>query len=84
MILQGKAVLIKPDKLPERTKTGRLIIPATAKDLPQTGRVVLCGPECEEVSIGNRVHFGRKAASVISIEGEEHYFVNEDKILYIE
>jgi chaperonin GroES len=84
MRAQGTAVLILPDKLPERTPSGRLVIPRTARDLPQTGTVIEAGPECEQVKAGDRVHFGRKSASVINIEDKDHYWVQEDKVLYIQ
>jgi chaperonin GroES len=84
MRAQGTAVLILPDKLPERTPSGRLVIPRTAKDLPQTGTVIEAGPVCEQVKAGNRVHFGRKSASVEVIDDKDHYWVQEDKIFYIE
>jgi len=81
---QGKAVLILPDQLPERTASGRLVIPRTATDQPETGLVIDAGPLCEDVRKGNRVHFGRKSASVECIEDKDHYWVQEDKIFYIE
>jgi len=84
MRAQGTAVLILPDKLPERTPSGRLVIPRTAKDLPQTGLIIEAGPECELARKGKRVQFGRKSASVAVIDDKDHYWVQEDKILYIE
>lgn len=84
MRAQGKAVLILPDQLPERSRSGRLVIPRTAKDLPQIGVVIEAGPECEQTKKGDRVHFGRKSASVINIEDKDHYWVQEEKIFYIE
>ena len=85
MEIQGKSLLIRPDKLPERTKGG-ILIPSTAKEKPQTGMVVARGPLCEEVGVGCRVHFARKSASVIEFEGEEYYFTTEDpsNIFYVE
>jgi len=80
---QGIAVLILPDKLPETTKSG-LVIPKTVKEQPQTGLVVGCGPACTEVRIGDKVHFKRKSASLAMINEVAHYYITEDKILYIE
>lgn len=84
MQVLGKAVLILPDNLPERTTSGSLIIPKTAKDKPETGIIVQVGPSCEEVKAGMKVHFGRKSASFIVIDDVEHYFTIEHKIFYYE
>ena len=85
MITLGKAVLIKPDIMPERTKTGRLIIPDTSKEmLPETGVVIQAGPACEQIREGERVKFPRKPSSVIIIDSVDHYFSYEHKIKYHE
>lgn len=83
MKIQGKAVLIRPDILPERTASGILVIPKNSKEmLPSWGTVEDCGPECEVVSKGDRVNFPRKSASVIIIDGNDFYFIEEHRIFY--
>jgi co-chaperonin GroES (HSP10) len=82
MKLQGTSVLILPDELPEKTRGG-LNIPRTATEKPSTGVAVDVGPLCETVSKGDRVQFVRKSASIITIDGKEHYFITENKISYI-
>jgi co-chaperonin GroES (HSP10) len=80
----GSAILIKPDILPERTESGKLVIPKNSKEmLPPWGTVVDAGPLCTLVKKGDHVSFPRKSASVIVIEGEDHYFVTEHKLFYI-
>lgn len=83
MEAQGKAVLILPDALPERTSKG-IIVPATAKEKPNRGIVIEAGHACTEVSTGDKVHYARKSASIVMIKGVEHHFIFEDKIFYIE
>ena len=83
MLVLGHAVLIKPDTLPERTKTGKLVIPETSKELlPETGIVIQAGTACERVKTGDKVIFPRKSSSVITIDGEDLYFSYEHKIFY--
>jgi co-chaperonin GroES (HSP10) len=82
MKIQGKAVLILPDPLPEKTKGG-LSVPKTANEQPKEGTVIDCGPICENVTKGDRVIFARKAASIIEHDGKEHCLIAEDKIFYI-
>lgn len=85
MKIQGNAILILPDKLPERTKSGMLIIPKNSKEaLPEWGQVIDAGPACEEVKMGMRVLFSRKQSSVIVINDVDHYFTNEHHIKYME
>jgi co-chaperonin GroES (HSP10) len=81
MIAQGKAVLVLPDPIPEKT-AGGLAIPKTAKENLKWGTVIEAGPECELTIIGNRVLFSPKSASVISIEDKEYLFIQEDKISF--
>ena len=85
MIVLGSAVLIKPDKLPERSETGNLIIPENSKEmLPETGTVIQAGSTCERIKVGDRVIFPRKSSSVIVIDGEDHFLNNEHKVFYNE
>jgi co-chaperonin GroES (HSP10) len=84
MEVLGNAILIKPDRPPERTPSGKLIIPRTTKEfLPDWGEIVDCGPACTIASKGDRVLFPRKSASVIVIDNKDHYFVNEHQIKFI-
>jgi co-chaperonin GroES (HSP10) len=85
MTTLGNSVLILPDKLPEKTRNGVLVIPQNSKEmLPGEGVVIQVGPACEQVKAGNHVKFNRKPASVIIIDEIEHYLVEEHNILYHE
>ena len=83
MQLQGTALLIKPDKLPDRTDTGMLIIPRSSKEmLPEWGEVIEAGPACKVLLKGDRVIFSRRQASVITIDDKDFYFLNEHQIKF--
>ncbi|NSW85155.1 MAG: co-chaperone GroES [Syntrophobacteraceae bacterium] len=84
-------VIIK--RLEEEEKTaGGIIIPDTAKEKPQQGRVVAVGkgkilengqvtpPIVKE---GDRVLFNKYAGTEVKIDGEEHLVMREDDILAI-
>lgn len=84
-------VIIKPIKEEEKT-AGGIVIPDTAKEKPQEGRVVAVGPgkwdDCgkriaPEVKKGDRVLFGKYAGSEIKINGDAHIVMREDDILGI-
>jgi chaperonin GroES len=73
----------------EKTKGG-LIIPDTAKEKPQEGKVTAVGKgklneegkvTPLDVKAGDRVLFGKYAGTEIKIDGEEHLIMREDDIL---
>lgn len=76
----------------EKKTAGGIIIPDTAKEKPQEGKVVAAGPGKMsddgkripmEVKKGDRVLFAKYAGSEIKIDGVEHIFMREDDILGI-
>jgi chaperonin GroES len=71
---------------------GGIIIPDTAKEKPQEGKVVSVGPGkvsddgkrvALEVKKGDRVLFSKYSGTEIKIDGVEHVFMREDDILGI-
>jgi chaperonin GroES len=71
---------------------GGIIIPDTAKEKPQEGKVIAIGPGKWdengkriplEVKKDNRVLFGKYAGNEITIDGVEHLIMREDDILGI-
>ena len=74
----------------KQTTTGGIIIPDTAKEKPQEGKVVSLGPgkagkdgkrTALDIKAGDRVLFGKYAGTEIKIDGVEHVFMREDDIL---
>jgi len=72
--------------------SGGIIIPDTAKEKPQEGKVIAVGPgKWDEngkripldVKKGDRVLFGKYASNEIKIDGVEHLIMREDDILGI-
>jgi len=87
----GDRILVKRIQEEERTKGG-IIIPDTAKEKPQEGKVVAVGKGKTtedgkllppDVKAGDRILFGKYAGSEIKLEGEEHLILREDDILGI-
>jgi chaperonin GroES len=75
----------------EKTKGG-IIIPDTAKEKPQEGKVVAVGKGKAnedgkitplEVKVNDRVLFGKYSGTEINIENEEHLIMREEDILGI-
>jgi chaperonin GroES len=85
----GDRILVKRIQEEEKTKGG-IIIPDTAKEKPQEGRVVAVGKGkvtedgkllSPDVKAGDRILFGKYAGSEIKLEGEEHLILREDDVL---
>ncbi|MBA3030601.1 MAG: co-chaperone GroES [Proteobacteria bacterium] len=76
----------------EQKTAGGIIIPDTAKEKPQEGKVLAVGPGRRDdkgklvpmdVKVGDRVLFSKYAGSEIKIDGKEHIVMREDDILGI-
>ena len=82
-------VIVKRIEEEEKSKGG-IIIPDTAKEKPQEGKVIAVGKGKVnddgkitplDVKVNDRVLFGKYAGSEINIDGEEHMIMREDDIL---
>ena len=76
----------------EQKSVGGIIIPDTAKEKPQEGKVVAVGRgKINEdgkvipldVKAGDRILFGKYSGSEIKIDGEEHLILREEDVLGI-
>jgi chaperonin GroES len=76
----------------EQKTTGGIIIPETAKEKPQEGKVIAVGPgKVDEdgkrvgmdVKVGDRILFGKYSGNEIKIEGVEHLIMREEDILAV-
>ena len=80
-------------RIEEEDKTkGGIIIPDSAKEKPQEGRVVAIGDgktlESGQkapltVKPGDKILFGKYSGTEIKIDGEEHLILREDDVLAI-
>lgn len=87
----GDRVVLKPltpEEAGMRTASG-IIIPDTAKEKPEQGKVVAVGPGKFEdgervpmgVKVGDRVLFSKYGYDEVKIAGVEYYVVTESNIL---
>ena len=84
-------VIVRRLEEEEKTKGG-IIIPDTAKEKPQEGKVIAVGKGkvTEEgkvipldVKPGDKILFGKYSGTEIKIDGEEHLIMREEDILGI-
>jgi chaperonin GroES len=87
----GEKVLIKRLD-PEEKTAGGIVLPDSAKEKPQEGKVIELGEgkllkngerAKSQLKKGNRVLFTSYAGTEVTIEGEEYLIMNEEDILAI-
>jgi chaperonin GroES len=84
-------ILVK--RIEEEAKSkGGIIIPDTAKEKPQEGKVIAVGKgklddegklRPLDVRKGDRILFGKYSGAEIKLEGEEHLIIREDDVLAV-
>jgi chaperonin GroES len=88
--LNDRVIVLRIDE--EEKTAGGVIIPDTAKEKPQEGKVIAAGPgKLDEkgkripmtVKKGDRVLFTKYGGNEIEIDGVEHLIMQEDDILAI-
>ena len=76
----------------EAKSKGGIIIPDTAKEKPQEGKVIAAGSGRVtddgkvvplEVKKGDRVLFGKYSGSEVKLDGEEHLILREEDIMAV-
>jgi chaperonin GroES len=74
----------------QEQKVGGIIIPDTAKEKPQQGKIIAVGTGRVndegkviplDVKMGDRVLFGKYSGTEIKLEGTEYLIVREEEIL---
>jgi chaperonin GroES len=82
-------VVIEPLEAEEKT-AGGIVLPDTAKERPQRGRVIAVGPgkvlddgsrAALSVAKGDEVIFGKYSGSDVKVEGQELKIMRESDIL---
>ncbi|MBN1949822.1 MAG: co-chaperone GroES [Bacteroidales bacterium] len=79
-------VLVEPQAAEEKTASG-IIIPDSAKEKPQSGKVVAVGPGTKDVTmgvkIGDTVLYGKYAGTELSLGGKDYLIMRQSDILAV-
>ena len=84
-------IIVKPLEAEEKTKGG-IVLPDTAKEKPQEGKVVAVGKgktldgktQSPELKVGDRVLYGKYSGTEITTnEGDEVLIMKEEDILAV-
>ena len=88
----GDRILVKPLEPEEKTKGG-IVLPDTAKEKPQEGRVIAVGKGKTtedgktiplEIKVGDRILYGKYSGTEITTkDGEEYLILREEDVLAI-
>ncbi|HEX7065421.1 MAG TPA: co-chaperone GroES [Bacillales bacterium] len=87
----GDRIIIELVEKEEKT-TGGIVLPDSAKEKPQEGRVVAVGSgrltdkgerAALEVAEGNSVIFSKYAGTEVKYEGKEYLILREDDVLAV-
>lgn len=83
-------ILVERLEQSEQRSVGGIIIPDTAREKPQQGRVVAVGKGRVndkgevfplDVKAGDTILFGKYAGTEIKIDGKEYLIIREDEVL---
>ena len=79
-------VVIEPAVAEQKTASG-IIIPDTAKEKPQQGKVVAVGPGTKDnpitVKVGDTVIYGKYAGTEFHLDGKDYMIMRENDIIAI-
>lgn len=86
--LQDRVIVQRMDE--EETTKGGIIIPDTAKEKPQEGKIIAVGKGKVgddgkvmplDVKAGDKILFGKYSGTEVKIDGEDYIIMREDDIL---
>jgi chaperonin GroES len=87
----GGRVIVEPIEQEEMT-AGGIILPETAKEKPQEGRILAAGPGerdedgkriAMEVSVGDRVLYAKYSGTEVKMDGKKVLILRESDILAV-
>lgn len=87
----GDRLMVKPNTSEETTKSG-IVLPDSAKEKPQEGKVTAVGAGAKdengkliplEVKTGDSILYSKYSGTEVKIEGDEHLIIKESDVLAI-
>lgn len=83
--MSGK-VLVQPQAAEQKTASG-IIIPDSAQEKPQRGKIVAIGnakkDEPMEVKVGDIVLYGKYSGTEVKIDNQDYLIMNQNDILLV-
>jgi chaperonin GroES len=87
----GKKVLVKPDKVEEKTAGGLVLPPSSTEgEKPETGVIIKLGEGTVkgkkvtfDVKVGDRIYFKKYSPDEIEVDSEKYFILDSDDILAV-
>lgn len=87
----GDRIVVKPEEEAESKTASGLVIPDTAKEKPQLGKVLAVGPgEFKDgeripldVEIGDTVFYSKYGGTEVKVEGEDYLILSARDVLAV-
>jgi len=88
----GDRVIVKPSEDVESKTSGGIIIPDTAKEKPQEGKIAAVGPGRADdngkiipmnLKVGDKVLYSKYGGTEIKYEGENYLIMSESDVLAV-
>lgn len=85
-------IIIEPQKIEVKTKSGIVLPDTIEKEKPQQGKVIAAGPgkmlesgsrAMMQVKVGDTVLFAKYSPTEIKVEGKEYFVIKEDDVVAI-
>ena len=82
----GNRIILEPIEVDSKT-AGGIIIPDTAKEKPQRGKILYCGNGLKDepmfVKVGDTVLYGKQAGQPIEVDGIKCLIMREEDVMAI-
>ena len=83
----GDRIIIEPNEEDDSKSSGGIIIPDTAKEKPQKGKIIAVGDGTTDhkmnVKVGDRVLYGKYSGTELTIEDTDYLIMKESDIFGI-
>lgn len=85
-------IIVEPQKVEVKTKSGIVLPETIEKEEPQQGKVIAVGPGAMlesgtrammQVKVGDMVLFAKYSPTEIKVEGKEYFVIKEDDVMAI-
>lgn len=76
-------VVVKAITQEEKTKSGIVLPDTAAKEKPEQGKVIACGPKIKDIKKGDIIIFESYSPTEIKVDNEDFLVIKEENILAI-
>ncbi len=76
----GDRVVLQQIESEETTKSG-IILPDSAKEKPEQGKVVAVGSDVKEVKVGDTVLYSKYGPTEVKVDDQDYMIVKEEDVL---